>query len=210
METDNGMKRCDCARGQALAAASKPLTPREPAITSQYAMVCAEMMSQMDFFPPIGPGRGAVADEIAAIAADDGQAIWLATRMNRLFVKWPGVLEMRRVFCATYQPIDGLPGIGESQAYPDGFPSEHPPEPDPPKYLLRAPTAGEISAAPSVELTIRDLARAKDLNRVGLRPGRVHEIPIKRPDNPNPITWEDVRRAEEELLTEKAEQELAE
>lgn len=196
MDTPDGMRRCDCARGRALLAASTEATairePSPPVISTEFANICTEAMTAMDYFPPEAAARGRIADEIAAICADEEQAIWLAIRMTRLYRKWPGVQELRLVYCARYQALDCLPAIGTSEIYPDGFPSERPPEPEL-KRLTGKPEPGEISAAESIENTVRDLAELKDMNRA--TQVKVRDIPVIQLTDENRITQKQMLEA---------------
>jgi hypothetical protein len=99
----------------------------EPMIGTKQATIFTEMMAGIKFFPPEAAARGAIANEIAAICWDENQALWLVTRMIRLYQRWPSVSELRRVYCSRYpQPLDGVMAVGASEDYPDGIPSENP------------------------------------------------------------------------------------
>jgi hypothetical protein len=165
-----------------------------------------EMLATLEFFPTEAGARIRVGDELRAICGSLEEVYWLVTRVTRLYRKWPGLQELRLVFCAKYQPLDGLPALGISEAYPEGFPSERPPAPEP-KRLTGKPAPGEISAAASVEDTVRDLAEAKDLNRTG-PPPRVRDIPIRQLKPEERITPEMIRAAEEKFKAEKAARDL--
>ena len=108
METETGLKRCDCPRGRALAAKAKVPDYRDPVISTEQATLCTEMMAGIPFFPPEEGARAVISNEIAAMCESDEQARWLAMRMVRLYRKWPGAIEMRIVFCSTHQPLDAI------------------------------------------------------------------------------------------------------
>jgi hypothetical protein len=214
METDAGLKRCDCARGRALATMKTPVKPQTfiPQISTECATVHADMMSALPFFPSSGGALTAVGIEIRSMCRSEEDALWLARRMNSLFDHWPGIAEMRRVYCDSdkWPPLDGIAAIGASEIYPDGFPSEHPEE-----TPLQLPAARDraISAAPSIQDTIDDLTVKTDLNKYGATPPRVREIPLK--PLPPPLTEEQRRvlreqmqQAEKEYREAKAREEL--
>lgn len=94
-----------------------------PIVSTEHATVCVEMMSAIPFFPTDGGARVLIASEVAAICSDEAQALWLARRMARLYSSWPGISEMRRMFCATYMPYDGIDPVGHSEIYGDRFPN---------------------------------------------------------------------------------------
>ena len=207
METPDGLKRCTCARGRALADAAKPVAPRAPILVAKEATMFVEMLASMDFFPPEAGARIRIGDEMRAICASIGEVDWLVTRMTRLFKKWPGLQEMRLVYCDSgRRPLDGLPALGTSELYPDGFPNEFPPAPEP-KRITGKPDPGEISAAQSVEDTVRDLAELKDLNRVG-PPRKVRDIPMRQFKPEDRITPEQLEEAARLYREEKAPREL--
>ena len=206
METQTGLKRCDCPRGRALAAKAKEPEYRDPVISTEQATLCTEMMASIPFFPPEEGARAVISNEIAAMCESDEQARWLAMRMVRLYRKWPGAIEMRIVFCSRHQPLDAIPAIGESEAYPDGIPSERPPEKTPP----RLPGAREdhlISGSPSVAATVHDLAVKTDMNRAP-GPVRVRDIPVRQLTDADRITPEMIDVAVRKSREERARREL--
>jgi len=205
-ETETGLKRCDCPRGRALAAKAKEPEYRDPVISTEQATLCTEMMASIPFFPPEEGARAVISNEIAAMCESDDQARWLAVRMVRLYRKWPGVIEMRIVFCSRHHPLDAIAAIGESEAYPDGIPSERPPE----KTPARLPGARDdhlISGSPSVEATVRDLAVKTDMNRAP-GPVRVRDIPVRRLTDAERITPEMIEAAVLKSREERARREL--
>ena len=206
METGTGLKRCDCPRGRALAAKAKKPEYRDPVISTEQATLCTEMMASIPFFPPEEGARAVISNEIAAMCESDEQARWLAMRMVRLYRKWPGAIEMRIVFCSRHQPLDAIAAIGESEAYPDGIPSERPPE----KTPARLPGARDdhlISGSPSVEATVHDLAVKTDMNRAP-GPVRVRDIPVRRLTDAERITPEMIEAAVLKSREERARREL--
>ena len=120
METENGLRRCTCPRGTSLIEAAKPNAPKPPVLSEEACVIFTGMMSGgMQFFPSDSAGRAAIGNEIRSMCANNGEADWLVTRMNRLFTKWPGIQELRRVFCASKSPLDAIAAIGESEVYPN-------------------------------------------------------------------------------------------
>jgi hypothetical protein len=208
METEAGLKRCDCSRGVALTAQAETPVYRAPVLSTEQTTIYTEMMAGIPFFPPEAGARSLISHELACICESAEQARWLAIRMVRLYRKWPGLIELRTVFCSKYHPLDALPALGASEVYPDGIPSERGPAPEP-KRLFGKPEPGQISAAASIENTVRDLVELKDMNRAGVPPRRVRDIPLRQLKPDEQITPEMIREAEEEYRAEKARQELA-
>jgi len=162
MESDSGLKRCQCARGRALADSAKPKS-RPPVLSAEACAVFAEMMGAIpDFYPRTSGERAPIADEISRMCETTEDALWLVRRMLRLYRKWPGIEEMRLVYCAGRHPLDGAQALCASRDYPDGIPSERE---GTPQAAIAAPetkrlTAAEVSAAPSIRETVADLVLA--------------------------------------------------
>lgn len=136
--------RCKCAYGTAIVHFSKHKNDYlPPVISTEHATFCAEMMSTIPFFPSESGARVAIADEIACMAATPQQAIWIARRMVRLYSRWPGLAEMRRLFWRNHRPLDGVDEVGWSEQYPSGFPKD-----------LGQPESAMISAYESGQLQI--------------------------------------------------------
>jgi hypothetical protein len=96
-----------------------------PVIPSAEATIFVEMMTGMAYFPSEEGFRMAVGDEIRSMCRSQQEALWLVTRLNRLYDRWPGIPEMRRVYCSSgRQPLDGVDCIGISPIYPEGIPVE--------------------------------------------------------------------------------------
>jgi hypothetical protein len=206
-QAENGMVRCDCARGVALAAAGskKPAAAGdvEPVVSAQKVTICVEMLAAIPFFPGESGARLIIGDELRLMCTSDEQALWLAQRMVRLYDRWPGAKEMRRVFCASHQPLDGVQEIGASEVFPEGIPSERPKEPE---QKLLPPRSKHVSAAKSVDDAVQDLAFAKNLDRIS-HP-RIRDIPLKQLKPEDRITADQVQEAERLYREEKAREEL--
>jgi hypothetical protein len=179
-----GMERCDCEDGRKLKEADearKTGAAKPPRISKETAAVVVEAMSSMPFFPTAAGARFLIGEEIRSMCENSEEAFWLAQRMAQLYKSWPGPREMRLVYCGRHRPLDGVDIIGISDFYPDGIPTEA----ETMGLLAREqkflpPPKGEpVSAAPSIDLTMRDLARAKDMRQV--KPVHVHDIPILSP-----------------------------
>lgn len=211
MESETGLKRCQCERGKALIEAAKPKPPRPPTLSPDACTVFAEMMGAMpDFYPRTSGERAPVADEISRMCETTEDALWLVRRMLRLYRKWPGIEEMRLVYCAGRKPLDGLQAICASAAYPDGIPSEHD---GAPQAALPAPerkrlSAGECTAAASVADTLQDLARATNLKRALGPPPIIRPIPVARVSS-GTITPEMIAAAVAQSRAQKLAEEMA-
>lgn len=170
-------------------------------------------MGGMKFFPADEDARIGIADEIASMCATEDEAAWLAKRMLQLYPQgWPGVGEMRAAYCASKRPKDGIEVY--SSVYVDGVP------PEPGGFAeriqistpaLKALPGDVVSAAPSVNEFIADLAKMKNIKTA--YPRRPEDLPVNRVTTANRITEEDIEHAVAELhekrKAEIAAQELA-
>lgn len=110
----------------------------------------------MPFFPTDQLVKLAVADEINAIAATDEQLEWLIRRVTVLFSQWPGLSEIRAVYCSRFKPVDGIEVY--SGVYPDGIPPERPVLAPVPKGL---PPGHVATADVEFDRKVQGLVRAK-------------------------------------------------
>jgi hypothetical protein len=62
----------------------------------------------LKFFPADPDARIGIAEQIAAMAVDEDQIRWLVARIPQLFTDWPGMLEVRAVFCTRYKARDSV------------------------------------------------------------------------------------------------------
>src|SRR5215472_7254230 len=61
-------------------------------------------------------------DELPEIAGNDEQLAWLIRRVTSLYAYWPGLSEIRAVYCSKFKPRDGIEV--HSGVFLDGVPSE--------------------------------------------------------------------------------------
>lgn len=219
METPQGLKRCDCATGEKLKAKPKQ---NAPTLTTEQAIVLTEALAAIPFFPSEAGARAGIADELRSLCAGIPEANWLITRMRRLYSRWPGPIEMRRVYASKHIPWDGQHPVGISEHYPDGIPSERETTPPqiaaPDRKLLAAGDWEEPEITdPAVERRVQQLAAAmpkmpngKPLNTRLERTLREIETPPNlRAELPAPtpqiITQADVDAAVRDLHAKHAE-----
>ncbi|MES2393501.1 MAG: hypothetical protein V4555_17830 [Acidobacteriota bacterium] len=179
MQTDSGLKRCICESGKRFTDTDQAREEgrfEAPKLSNEAAVVIVEMLSSIPFFPKEGGARLLIAEEIRGMCHDSQQGLWLAQRMARLYSQWPGVREMRAVYCSKHRPLDGVELIGGTEAYPDGIPPEKQISEAPMKAL---PPGRSVSAAESLENTVIDLATAKSMRVVGTC--KVRDIPMLPP-----------------------------
>ena len=125
---------CSCALGEARKQAVDAPPPPEtadPHITEEAAAQAAQIMqSSMQFMPGGEIELTGVASELETLVGgtdpkDALKNLWTLTRfMTRNYRQWPGVREMRIVYCNIVgPPLSGDDLIGAvSERFPDGFP----------------------------------------------------------------------------------------
>lgn len=69
--------------------------------------------SSMRFFPRDEPGRLAIVRAVARMSGTGERAAWIVDQMLALTGEWPGILEVRGVFCLRFPPADGVSAESE-------------------------------------------------------------------------------------------------
>lgn len=207
IKTETGMNRCTCEDGRRLASQDegrKNQISEPPRLSREAVIGYVEMLAAMPFFPTAEGAQLLISEEIRSMCRYEQEGLWLVKRICRLYDKWPGLRELRLVYCSKHRPLDGVELLGSSDIFPEGIPSENPQLP-PPEFKRLAP--GEaVSAAPSIDLTVRALAEAKSITNAGRR-ASVPDIPELSPGYR--ISQTDIEAAVIELRmrTEREEQE---
>lgn len=132
---------CSCVVGRSIKRAREPII-REPVLSGKDTEIFVEMLAAIPYFPGESGARLMIGEEIRSMCADAGEAMWLVQRAARLFPRWPGLAELRRLYCSSKRcPLDGVWAVGISEGYPNGYPGETRP------LLIDAPnkTRGQIS-----------------------------------------------------------------
>jgi hypothetical protein len=168
-----GMRRCDCERGQALAAQDEmrklpPIADVEPQISKESATLGVSMLATMKFFPSEEGARMLIGDELRSMCADDSQVLWICRRMARMFTEWPGLPPMRALFWSKFVPIDRVAARDEASIFPDGVLPEVPDE----RQEYRSLPAGSNDA--QLDAAIRKLADLKRLPAGRPKPERLN------------------------------------
>jgi len=85
----------------------------------------------MAFFPGDPDTRSALVWALMQLVETEDQLDWLVSRALKLYPRWPGVGEIRALYCSRFKPKDGVEGY--SEVYEGGFPHESPAPQIPPK-----------------------------------------------------------------------------
>lgn len=162
-------------------------------------------LTALKFFPGEPQARLAIIEQLGEMCESDEQVEWLVKRMLKLYAEWPGIGELRAVLCSKFKPKDGFESY--SLTFPDGIPSEKPEKQYalPPASTLALGPGEPISAAPSLNNYVQQLAEMKRMDNVN--PIKPEDLPTARLTPENAVTEADIRRAVDELRRKKAEEE---
>lgn len=155
-------------------------------MTEEEATLIVESLDgNLPFFPTKPAARSLIVAELADFCATFQQGLWLARRTVRLFKQWPGIVEMRAVYCSKYRAADGIEA--SSSVYPDGIPSENP------APLPRLPAPREMIEPPDLAAAkiLEELAREVSTRAAAERAPKPRLF--AKPDKP--VTQEDIDAA---------------
>lgn len=74
----------------------------------------------MKYFPSDEDACLALCSDLAEMATSEDQIEWTIRRVRNLYPEWPGIRELRAVFCSRFKPKDGITAY--STVYLDGLP----------------------------------------------------------------------------------------
>jgi len=151
----------------------------------------------MKFFPGDEDACLALADDLAAMATTEEQIEWTVRRVRNLYSEWPGIHEVRAVFCSRFKPRDGINAY--SAQFIDGVPPERAvPEPAP-----RALPPGHVTADVELNAAVQEVFTARPVRRLWWASG---DVPLS--PNFQPITQADIDRAVSESREKRAQEAL--
>ena len=120
----------------------------------------------LKFFPSDSEARIGIAEEVSRFVSTENQLDWLVRRVNRIYRDWPGVLEIRAVFCTKFSPLDGQQAIfGTSSPAYDVLDPEVLEARENALRLTARPAmrqlTGDVAASPKVESIFAVIAEAR-------------------------------------------------
>jgi len=98
-----------------------------------------EWAGTMRFFPSDPDARLGLAKQLARMVGSEEQLRWLVETLPTLYSEWPGLRELRALYCMKFRPMDGIEVA--SEVYPDGLTREQ-----------LNPGMKELPAAPMLQL----------------------------------------------------------
>jgi len=130
-------------------------------LTPETASAAVSKLALMAFFPGDPDIRAALVWALLEMVETEEQLDWLVRRALRLYGKWPGIAELRALYCSHWKPKDGLESM--STIYPEGIPSERP------RPVMRDAARGEpVSADAEVDRMVTQAAARKKMKRTNL------------------------------------------
>jgi hypothetical protein len=124
-------------------------------LTIHSASRAVNRLALMAFFPPDEEVRAALVDIVMEMVESQEQLDWLVNRALKLYTKWPGVAELRALYCSRWPPRDGITTY--SSIYLDGIPSER----AAPPILPILPPGRAVTASRRLDDAVKDLGRRK-------------------------------------------------
>jgi hypothetical protein len=121
----------------------EPLTP-------EAAAEAVSRLALMAFFPGDIDTRAALIYVFMNLVDTTEHLDWLIDRALRLYSRWPGVAELRALYCSRYRPKDGHETY--SEIYESGFPHESRAE------TFDAPRGAPVSKDPAIDAVVRKAA----------------------------------------------------
>lgn len=69
--------------------------------------------SALRFFPADREGRNAITKAVVAMAGSAERAVWIVDQVLAITNDWPGIAEVRGIFCLRFKPADGISWFSE-------------------------------------------------------------------------------------------------
>lgn len=135
---------------------------RQDTLTPETVAAAVSRLALMAFFPGDPEVRAGLIPIFLGMIDTEEHLDWLVARALQLFPRWPGVAEIRALYCSRFKPKDGVEGYSEIY---ENFPS---PQPAP------LPPGRETTADAAFDKQIQDAAALKRLpGSAAARPRRV-------------------------------------
>ena len=193
-QANGGVDRCTCARGRAQARADVSHGRRRddvPGVESVLVSLAVEDLAAL--MPHYGAlasdvARLAVARQLQEFVCDPEELAWLVREAPLRYPAWPGIREIRALYCARFSPRDGV--VVDSWVYEGGI---IPGVVDPPHLIADGPRGALISANAGDALMVRVLADAMPPPAAPRKPPKSAMVP-----KPKLPTQEEIDRIKEE------------
>jgi hypothetical protein len=77
-------------------------------ITPEEAMGAVGLLSSLKYFPAQGPAWVGIADVLTRLVSTTERLDWLVRELLNQVSEWPGLKEIRGLYCTKYTPADGI------------------------------------------------------------------------------------------------------
>ena len=184
-QANGGVDRCTCARGRALAQAALSRGRRRNDVSGVESVLVSLAVEDL---AALMPHYGALASDVARLAVarqlqefvcDPEELAWLVREAPLRYPAWPGIREIRALYCARFSPRDGV--VVDSWVYEGGI---IPGVVDPPHLIADGRHGALISANAGDALMVRMLADAMPPQRrrasLRNRPRRNQSFPPRK------------------------------
>jgi hypothetical protein len=122
-------------------------------ITPKAAAAAVSNLALMAFFPGDPDTRVALMNVLMSLVDTKEHLDWLIERALKLYARWPGVAELRALYCSRYPPKDGAEAY--SEIYESGFPHESP------AATYVTPAGAPVSNDATIDAVVRKAAKLK-------------------------------------------------
>ena len=112
-------------------------------------------LALMSFFPTGDEAQAALVRAVMKMVDTEEHLHWLTERALELYPRWPGIGELRALYCSRYRPKDGVEAYSEIY---ERFPHESRPEQCAPE-----PADAPVSSDKGLDGKVREMAKARRL-----------------------------------------------
>ena len=91
-------------------------------LTPESAAAATAQLALMAFFPNDPDTRIAMAEVLIEMVDTEEHLNWLVRRALQVYSRWPGIAELRALYCSRFKPRDGIETY--SEVYGEGFPPD--------------------------------------------------------------------------------------
>ena len=84
-----------------------------PKLAPETAASAVSKLALMAFFPGDPEVRAGLISIFMEMVETEEQIDWLVGRALRIYSRWPGVAEIRALYCSRYKPKDGFEAYSE-------------------------------------------------------------------------------------------------
>jgi hypothetical protein len=159
----SGAGPCECKRGKAIQEKEQEQQKyreghqiKHSARAIKTARQAAEALAAIPGCQQTESALSFLASDLLAMATNPQQLLWLVKEARLRFQEFPSPRELRALFCAKFEPRDGI------EIYDERFARL-----TPPPLIVALPAGHVVSIESALDQSIQELAQAKAMPRVG-------------------------------------------